>query len=68
MSIRARILLTVEVDSGAKYGDDWTMGDIKKVAKREAINKLREVIKKAYVNMTIVEDPKIIKFIHSEPL
>lgn len=68
MSITTTVQITIAIDGGGNFGDNWKMADIKRVAVREAEDKLRKIISCSPKTLTIIGKPKVINFIHSEDL
>lgn len=57
-SSRATMTVTVEVTtSGAIYGDDWKIGDLREQVKRETVQMLRNTLQHALIR--IIGEPTV---------
>lgn len=68
MSVRTVITFKVEVTKSGKFGDDWKLGDLKRVATLEAENTLRKIIGCSPNDIRVVGKPETISCIYKEDL
>lgn len=68
MSVITRVQFQVEITKSGKFGDDWKMGDIKKVSIREAEETLRKIIGCSPNDIRVIEEPQAISCIYTEDL
>ncbi len=66
MSAAVRIQVTIEVSTGASYGDDWTLADITKQVKEEGLQMLHNRLNQD--GLKIIGEPKVtvVKFMENE--
>jgi len=60
---RARIQITVEIDSESPWGATSVIGQLYDQASKEAVEKLMGVIRKQIPTAKIIGDPKVISVI-----
>lgn len=59
-----RVTVTVEVTTGATYGDEWTLADLRKQVKHEALQMLKNQLQTKLIR--VVDDPLVSIVTHTE--
>lgn len=61
MQVKARVQITVELDAGAPWGEETSIGQMYKQAKESALNNLLNALKPgAHRILSIVGEPKVV--------
>ena len=65
---RARVQITLEVDAGAPWGDDCTIGQLYKQAADAGLSALNNALRSgAAASMKVIGEPKVVSIITEEP-
>ena len=67
-TVETRFRVTIEVSADRNFSDRELMSNIKKIGKREAMDKLYKIIGCSPHSIRIIGEPKTIKIIFKEDL
>jgi hypothetical protein len=59
MSVTAKIIVTLEINSKSNWNDDVMASQVKKQASEDAVNELSRLTKDASYRIKIVGEPKV---------
>lgn len=55
----ARVQITIDVDAGSTWGKDCQLDQVYRQAAQESVARIRDVLQKSNVRVTVVGEPKV---------
>lgn len=68
MNIRTTVQFKVEIIKSGNFGDNWKLGDIKRVAVEEAEEALRKIMSRSPRDIRVIGKPETVNCIYTEDL